>query len=92
MATRRNWTAVFYMSFYWTGIVMVLACLALILVCNTDLFYRFEHTRFPLSWMVAIMAVLAFLAAELCHPVDTPTSKTDDEDAELIQNWEAIEV
>jgi uncharacterized membrane protein YoaT (DUF817 family) len=83
---------VFYTGFYWIGLAMILACLALILAGNTESLYRFEHTRFPLSWGFAVAAMLAFLAAELCHPVDSLASETEDEDAELVSNWDAVEV
>ena len=90
--TRRNWTAGFYAGLYWIGMVMTLACLALILAGNLEPVYRFEHTRFPLSWAFAAVAVLAFLAAELCHPADSFTSEAEDESSHLAPEWEAVEV
>jgi hypothetical protein len=52
-------------GFYWIGVVMTLASFTLILAGNTELLWRFEHSRFPLSWMFAGVAILAFLVAEL---------------------------
>jgi hypothetical protein len=57
---KRIWTA----GFYWIGMAMTLACFAFVLAGNTELVWRFEHTRLPLSWMFAGGAVFAFLAAE----------------------------
>ncbi len=93
MATKRNWTPGFYAGLYWIGIVTFLICLTFILAGNTAFLYRFEHTAFPLSWGFATLAILAFLLAELGHPVDAPTSETESEEAELVPNfWEAVEV
>jgi hypothetical protein len=92
--TKRDGTVGFYAGFFWLGIMMTLASLALILAGNTELLYRFEHTRFPLSWALAGIAVLAFCAAELCHPADalTGTSETEDESLQPAPEWEAVEV
>jgi hypothetical protein len=90
--TKRNWTVGFYAGFFWLGIVMTLASLALILAGNTELLYRFEHTRFPLSWACAGLAVLAFCATELCHPAESRTSEAEDESLQLAPEWEAVEV
>ena len=61
---RRSWIS----GFYWIGVTMTLACwLLLSMADNTDLFGRFEHKGFPLSWAFGGAAVLAFLAAEACH-------------------------
>ena len=53
-------TATFYV-FYWIGVVMAFACVALILAGNTEPVYRFEHAHFPLLWPFAGIAVLVFL-------------------------------
>jgi hypothetical protein len=71
---------------------MAFACLALILAGNIEPVYRFEHTRFPLSWAFAAFALLAFLAAEFCHPADSFTSEVEEESSELAPEWEAVEV
>jgi hypothetical protein len=89
--TERNRAAGFYVSFYWIGIIMTLACLAFVLAGNTNLVYRFEHSRFPLSWVPAIVAMLSFLAAEFCHPRESLESETVEEDSELAAEWEAVE-
>jgi hypothetical protein len=51
MATgKRNRAVAIYAGLYWIGIIMTLACLAIVLTGNTEFAYRFEHTGFPLSW------------------------------------------
>jgi hypothetical protein len=62
----RTHTSATYDAFYWIGIAATLVCFALILAGNTELLWRFEHTGFPLSWAVGALAVVSFLAAELC--------------------------
>jgi hypothetical protein len=47
-------------------VMMAFACIAVVLVGNTQTVYRFEHTRFSLLWAFAGVTVIAFLAAELC--------------------------
>ena len=89
--TKRDGTVGFYAGFFWLGIVMTLASLALILAGNTELLYRFEHTRFPLSWACAGLAVLAFVAVELCHPADAPVAEAEDGSPQLTPEWEAVE-
>ena len=54
-------------GFYWIGVAMTIACLALVLAGNTEFVWRFEHRAFPLSWAIAGIAMLAFLAAEFGH-------------------------
>src|SRR5579872_4071136 len=61
-ADRRSWNT----AFYWTGIAMAVACVALILAGNTELAWRFEHASFPLSWAFAGVALLAFAVFEFC--------------------------
>jgi len=90
--TKRTWTKGLYAGFYWLGLAMTLACLALILGGNTDLLYRFEHTSFPLSWVSAGIALLAFLAAELCHSTDSVAPGAEPESPEFAPEWEAVEV
>jgi predicted cobalt transporter CbtA len=89
--TKRDGTVGIYAGFYWLGTVMTLACLALIVAGNTELLYRVEHTRFPLSWALAGIAVLAFVAAELCHPPDAPVAEAEDGSPQLTPEWEAVE-
>ncbi len=47
--------------FYWIGVSMTFASIALVLLGNTKLFATVQHTSFPLAWKFAIVAVLAFL-------------------------------
>ena len=47
---------------------MTAATIALVLFSNTSWGARLEHTSFPLAWKFAIVAVLAFLAGEICRP------------------------
>jgi hypothetical protein len=86
--SERNWAA----GFCCIGVVMTLTCLAFILAGNTDFAYRFEHTKFPLSWAFAAVAVLAFLAAELCHASGTPRSEVEYGDSEPVPELETVEV
>ncbi len=86
--TERNWRAFCYAGCYWSGMIMALACVALVLAGNTDLIYRFEHSGFPLSWTSAIAAILSFLAAEFCHP--DSLSSEEVERSERAPEWEAI--
>jgi hypothetical protein len=84
---KRNWAA----GFYWIGVAMSLACFALVLARNTELVWRFEHARFPLSWMVAGVAILAFLKAEFCHAASSLPDETEDRSSQLSPECEAIE-
>lgn len=50
---------------------------------------------FPLSCTLGLIAILAFLAAEICHPVrELPIEESEAEDtsAELYPAWETAEV
>lgn len=53
--------------FYWIGVSMTFASIALVLLGNTRLIATVQHTSFPLAWKLAIVAVLGFLASEICH-------------------------
>jgi hypothetical protein len=66
-STSRNWTTGYYAGFFWMGVVMTIACIALVLAGNTEMVYRLERSRFPLSWAFGGFAMLQFVAAELCH-------------------------
>ena len=87
--TDRNWKAFCYAGFYWIGMIMALACFAIVFAGNTDLIYRLQHSGFPLSWTLAVIAMLSFLAAEFCH-TDLPSSE-DEESSELAPEWGVIE-
>jgi hypothetical protein len=88
--TIRNRAAGFYAVFYWIGIILTIACFAVVLASNTNPIYRFEHSRFPLSWVAAGVAILSFLAAEFCD-VRALKSEAEEESPELAPEWEAIE-
>jgi type IV secretory pathway VirB2 component (pilin) len=83
----RNWIA----AFYWIGVTMTLACVALVVAGNTDLFGRFEHKGFPLSWVFGGAAVLAFLAAEACHSAFSGATETEERTSPLSAELEAFE-
>ena len=91
-STERDSTAALFAGFYWIGVFMTLACLALILAGNTQVGYRFEHGGFPMSWALASLAVLAFLAAEFFRPAALPASdeSQDEESSEFAAEWEAV--
>ena len=84
---RRNWIN----GFYWIGVTMTLACFAFIMAGNTELVARFEHRGFPLSWVFAGAAIIAFLAAEACHTAPSDTAKTQDRTSPRAAELEAIE-
>ena len=84
---KRNWAT----AFYWVGVALTLACLALILAGNTDLGWRLEHQAFPLSWAVAGAAVLAFLAAEYSQSDSPLPSEVEDQSPQLPPDFEAVE-
>jgi len=87
----RNRTISLYNALYWVGVAMSLACFALVLASNTDLVWRFEHTRFPLSWACAAAAVLAFVATEFCEFAFSVPSKAADKSPQLSRELEAVE-
>jgi hypothetical protein len=78
------------------GVVMTLASLAVVLASNTGLVWPLEHTGFPLSWMLAGAAILAFLATELCHddpsPLPVHEAEEEEESSQLTPEWEAVEL
>ena len=78
-------------AFYWIGVTMALACFALVMAGNTELAGRFEHRGFPLSWAFGVAAVLAFLAAEACHPTSSGATKAEDRTSPLPSELEAVE-
>ena len=67
-----------FFAFYWAGVTMAFACIAVVLAGNTDTVYRFEHARFPLLWAFAGVTVIAFLAAEFCIVVTAGNDKPGD--------------
>ena len=64
-SARRKWIA----GFYWIGVALALACVAVVVAGHTERFSSLEHIAFPLSWAFAGIAGVAFLAAELCHSI-----------------------
>jgi hypothetical protein len=58
-------------GFFWSGVLMALACVGLILAGNTEPVYQLERTSIPLSWAFAALAVFQFIAAEACHHAQT---------------------
>jgi hypothetical protein len=72
---KQHWSS----GFYWLGVAAAVACLVVVLASNTELFWRFEHWAFPLSWALAGAAIGAFLAYELCHSVLAPPVEAEDQ-------------
>ena len=76
-SNRRAW---FASVFYWVGVVMTLSAIGLVLASNTKWGAAVQHTSFPLAWKLAIVAILAFLAGEICHPA-FPFSREEEHDS-----------
>jgi hypothetical protein len=70
-------TTVLYDVLYCAGVLMSLACFAFVLAGNTEVLSQLEHARIPLSWVFGGVAVLSFLAAEIC-----PLPAVDSSEAE----------
>ena len=79
-------------SFNWIGVVLTLACFATVVAGNTELVWRFEHAGFPLSWVLAGAAILAFLATEFCDSTASLPGKEEDLGSELSSEWETVEL
>jgi hypothetical protein len=71
-------TTVLYDTLYCTGVVMTLGCLAFVLAGNTEVLWPLEHARVPLSWVFGGIAVLSFLAAEICPLPPEGASEMDE--------------
>jgi hypothetical protein len=84
--SKRIWTA----GFYWTGVIMTVACFALVFAENTNVILPIEHAAFPLSWAFGGIAVLAFLAAEFCHSF-LLAGRANDQDSELFPELERVD-
>ena len=78
-------------GFYWIGVAMTVACFAFVLAGNTALVSRFEHTGWPLSWAFGVIAILAFLGAELSHSAFSRPSQAKDRSAQLAPELAAAE-
>jgi hypothetical protein len=72
-------------------VALTFGCFALILDGNSELLYRLEHSRFPLSRAVAGGAIFGFLLAEFCHPAEPVRAEAVDETAEIELAWEGVE-
>ena len=77
-------------GFYWIGVVLTLACFALILGGNTELLGRFEHRGLPLAWIFAGGAVFAFLVAEFGSSASVPR-ETETDMSQIAPEFEAAE-
>jgi hypothetical protein len=53
--------------FFWTGIVMSVLSILLIVYRDAKLIWPWEQGTIPLSWLLAGAAALAFLATEIAH-------------------------
>ena len=51
-SARRKWTA----GFYWIGVALTVACIAVVVAGHTERFGLLERVDFPLSWAFAGMA------------------------------------
>jgi len=54
--------------FNWIGVVLTLACFCHVVAGNTELVSRFEHAGFPLSWVLAGAAIIAFSQLSFATP------------------------
>jgi len=71
---------------------LALACLAVVLAGNTELVWRFEHSGFPLSWVLAGAALLAFLATEFCDFTASVPDEAEDASSQFSSEWETVEL
>ncbi len=78
--------------FNWIGVVLTLACFATVVAGNTELVSRFEHAGFPLSWVLAGAAIIAFLATEFCDSVASLPSEAEDSSSQFSSEWETVEL
>ena len=84
---KRIWIA----AFYWIGVATTLACFAFVLAGNTAFVWRFEHTGWPMSWAFGVIAILAFLGAELSQSAFSLPRKVEDRSAQLSPELAAAE-
>jgi hypothetical protein len=83
---QRSWAT----GFYWAGVALAVAFLALVWAGNTELLWRFEHSGFPVSWVLAGGAVIAFLAFELCDTRVSLPCEAVERSTEFSADWEAV--
>lgn len=79
-------------SFNGIGVVLALACFATVVAGNTELVWRFEHSGFPLSWVLAGAAILAFLATEFCDSTASFPDEAEDAGSQFSSEWETVEL
>jgi hypothetical protein len=77
MAKKRTVSAALHRFFYWTGVVLSVACPSLVLAKNYSLLDSWQGPGIPWSWVAGLGAVLAFVTAELCHVIDESSSARD---------------
>jgi hypothetical protein len=65
MARQKTAFTVIRDVFYWCGVIAALACVALVLSSNTQFGGRFEHAPLPLSWLMGLISIAAFIGAEV---------------------------
>jgi hypothetical protein len=63
--------------------MMTIGAIVLVLAGNTKWGAIVQHTSFPLAWKFAIVAILAFLAGEICHPAFPFKQKDQDSRSSL---------
>ncbi|MGD0047394.1 MAG: hypothetical protein ABSE42_10280 [Bryobacteraceae bacterium] len=83
-AAERTWN--------WIGVVLTLACFGTVVAGNTELVWRFEHAGFPLSWVLAGAAILAFLATEFCDSTASLPDEAEDASSQFSSEWETVEL
>jgi len=70
--------------FYWAGVSMTVGCVAAVVVTHSAWIWRFGRRDFPLPWVFAGLAIVAFLATELCHSVLHRPEKAADQDSQPV--------
>jgi hypothetical protein len=76
---------------YWFGVAMALGCLIVAVAANTRLFWDLEHAAVPLSWLLAGLAAIGFLAAELADAAPAhPARESSENEARLSPEWETV--
>ena len=79
MTSRNRFAVSGFLSyvFYSLGLVLAVACLVMVLAGNTDLVGRLNHTSVPLSWLLGIGSILAFVAFEYLESDSAERSETN---------------
>lgn len=63
-------------SFFWIAITLSAACFITVLGHESKFLWRFEQADIPLCGVLGALAVLAFLATELCDSLARKKSET----------------